>query len=92
MKIVKVTFWDHTSHSEVDLDRRDSLRLDCTLTKAVGFLIHENEKRILIAPWIAEGSNSDVYAILKSDIVEIEELIPKSQVVKLLRKRRRGKR
>ncbi|MHC1624030.1 MAG: hypothetical protein ACXQTR_05520 [Candidatus Methanospirareceae archaeon] len=92
MKIVRVKFWDHAAHGEVDLERRDSLMLDAVLTQAVGFVIHENEKRILISPWIAEGENSDVYAILKSDIVEIEELIPKSQVVKLLRKRRRGKR
>jgi len=89
MKIVKVTFWDHTSHSEVDLDRRDSLRLDCTLTKAVGFLIHENEKRILISPWIAEGSNSDVYAILKSDIVEMEELVTLREAKKRFRRKRR---
>jgi len=89
MKIVKVTFWDHTSHSEVDLDRRDSLRLDCTLTKAVGFLIHENEKRILISPWIAEGANSDVYAILKSDIVEMEELVTVKEAKKMFRRKRR---
>ena len=89
MKVVKVTFWDHASHGEVDLDRRDSLKLDCVLTKAVGFLIHENEKRILISPWIAEGSNSDVYAILKSDIVEMEELVTLREAKKRIRGRRR---
>jgi len=89
MKIIRVKFWDHASHSEVDLERRDSLMLDGVLTRAVGFVIHENDKRILLAPWIAEGANSDVYAILKSDIVEVEELIPRSQVRKMLRKRRR---
>ena len=89
MRIVKVTFWDHATHSDVDLERRDSLLLDGALTRAVGFVVHENEKRILISPWVAEDENSEVYAILKSDIIEIEELIPKSQVRKMLRKRRR---
>jgi len=89
MRVVRVTFWDHASHTEVDLDRRDSLMLDALLTKAVGFVIHEDDKRILISPWIAEGPNSDVYAILKSDIVEIEELIPRREASKLLRRRRR---
>ena len=89
MKVVKVTFWDHASHGEVDLDRRDSLQLDCVLTRAVGLLIHENDKRILIAPWIAEGSNSDVYAILKSDIVEMEELVTFREARKRFRRRRK---
>ena len=89
MKVVKVTFWDHTAHNEVDLDRRDSLKLDCVLTKAVGFLIHENEKRILISPWIAEGANSDIYAILKSDIVEMEELVTMKEAKKRIRRRKR---
>jgi len=89
MKIIRVKFWDHASHSEVDLERRDSILLDGVLTVVVGFVIHENEKRILLSPWIAEGANSEVYAILKSDIVEVEELIPKSQVKKMIRRRKK---
>ena len=89
MKIVRVKFWDHASHSEVDLERKDSILLDGVLTVVVGFVIHENEKRILLSPWIAEGSNSEVYAILKSDVVEVEELIPKSQVKKMIRRRKK---
>ena len=89
MKIVRVKFWDHASHSEVDLERRDSILLDGVLTVVVGFVIHENEKRILLSPWIAEGSNSEVYAILKSDVVEVEELIPAKEVKKMIRRRKK---
>jgi len=89
MKIVRVKFWDHASHSEVDLERRDSILLDGVLTVVVGFVIHENEKRILLSPWIAEGANSEVYAILKSDVVEVEELIPAKEVKKMIRRRKK---
>jgi len=43
----------------------------------------------LISPWIAEGANSDVYAILKSDIVEMEELVTMKEAKKRIRRRRK---
>ncbi|MEM4497316.1 MAG: hypothetical protein QW692_00635 [Nitrososphaerota archaeon] len=87
-RYVKVVFWDHAYHSEVDLGYRDVIRLSGFLTTVVGKVIYEDDERIAVAPWIAEGPNSDVYVILKSTIISVEELIPRSMIRRL---RRRGK-
>lgn len=87
-RYVKVVFWDHACYSEIDLEHKEVSALGGVLTVVVGKIVHENEECILVTPWIAEGANSDVYAILKANIISLEELIPKSQVRKVGRRRK----
>jgi len=90
-EIIKVKFWDHAHYSNIDLEKSENRQLGGVLTVVYGLKIAEDEQRILIASWLAPEDNSEVYAILKNDIIEVERLIPESEVRKMLRKRRKKK-
>ena len=77
MKIVKVTFLDHIEYNGIDL--KDPSNIKCLLVRAVGFLIHEDDERIIISPWLTEDPHSDVYVIAKSTVIKIEELVVKNE-------------
>ena len=77
MKIIKVTFFDHIEYNSVDL--KDPSNIRCLVVRAVGFLIHEDDERIIISPWLADDPHSDVYVIAKPTIIKMEELVVKNE-------------
>lgn len=77
MKIVKVVFLDHVEYNDVDLTEASNLK--CLVVRAVGYLIHEDEDRIIISPWLTSPPHSDVYVIAKSTIIKMEELVVKDE-------------
>ena len=77
MKIVKVTFLDHVEYNDVDL--RDPSSIRCLMVRAVGYLIHEDDDRIIISPWFTDDPYSDIYVIAKSTVIKMEELVVKNE-------------
>jgi hypothetical protein len=72
-----IVWWDDAISETVRMQPEEVANAQLAVNWNVGWIVHENEKRVMLIHGGSSSGEVDVFQIAKADILEIVPLIPK---------------